>query len=142
MQRRYAATTALLVMGIAGCSSGPPPAKLPNGALPSGTAQFSVNESGTASTHDVRCERISGLTIIRIGQTGTRVTVLVDDARPKSVSFDDVQGFTGSYWQDIQGSARLHMVDQTYTLTGVAAGFNTVHPHTRTTDDFTVKFAC
>jgi hypothetical protein len=42
----------------------------------------------------------------------------------------------------LQGSARLGMVDQTYTLTGSAAGFSAADPYTRTMNDFTVKVAC
>jgi Mycobacterium 19 kDa lipoprotein antigen len=34
------------------------------------------------------------------------------------------------------------MVDQTYTLTGTAAGFNTENPYARTVNDFTVRVAC
>jgi ipoprotein LpqH len=143
MHRRYIAPTLLLLMGIAGCSSPPPALKLPNGALPSGTAQITVDGNATGPLQAVACQSIgTGLTEINIGTTGTGTTVLVDSGTPKGVTFNDVEGFTGSYWQDLQGSAQLGMVDQTYTLTGTAAGFNTEHPYTRTMNDFTVKVAC
>jgi ipoprotein LpqH len=144
MQRRYAAATLLLSIATAGCSSGPPALKLPNGALPSGTAQVTVNGNETGRIHEVDCQTIGkGLTRIEIGSAGTRTTLLVGEARaPKAVAFNDVEGFTGSYWQDLQGSARLAIVDQTYTLTGTAAGFNAEQPYTRTMNDFTVKVAC
>ncbi len=144
MQRRYTAATLLLLLATAGCSSGPPALKLPNGAFPSGTAQVTVNGSETGRTHEVECESIGrGLTRISIGSAGTRTTLLVGEARtPKEVAFDNVEGFTGSYWQDLQGSARLAVVDQTYTLSGTAAGFNAEQPYIRTVTDFTVKVAC
>ena len=82
------------------------------------------------------------MTEIRIGNADTRTTLLVDAKTPKGVAFNDVEGFTGSFWQDLQGSARLAMVDQTYTLAGSAAGFSTADPYTRTISDFTVKVAC
>jgi ipoprotein LpqH len=143
MQRRYATATTLLLLGIAGCSSAPAGLNLPNGALPSGTALITVNGNGTGRLHDVQCESIAkGLTQIMIGTAGSLTTVLVTADSPKGIAFHDVDGFTGSYWQDLQGSARLDIIDQTYTLTGTAAGFNAENPYARTVNDFTVKVAC
>lgn len=143
MKRRYTPAAALLLMSIAGCSSATPGLELPAGALPGGTAQASVNGHGTGKLRGVACESIGkGLTAINIGNNGSRITVLVGPDTAKEVAFNDVVGFTGSYWQDLQGSARLALVDQTYTLTGTAAGFNAELPDTRTMNDFTVKVAC
>jgi ipoprotein LpqH len=144
MQRRYATATTLVLLGIAGCSSAPPSGpNLPNGALPGGTAQITVNGNGTGRVGDVQCERIGkGLTEIKIGDDGNLTTVLITADSPKGIDFHDVAGFTGSYWQDLQGSARMDIVDQTYTLTGTAAGFNTENPYARTMNGFTVKVAC
>jgi ipoprotein LpqH len=145
MQRRNTAALLLVLLGTAGCSSGPPALRLPSGALPGGTAEVTVNGNDTGRIHRVECESIGkGLARISIGSAETRTTVLVsgDTTTPKGVSFSDVQGFTGSYWQDLQGSARLAMIDQTYTLTGTAAGFSAGQPYTRTMNDFSVKVAC
>ncbi|KZS51717.1 hypothetical protein A4G26_20075 [Mycobacterium kansasii] len=144
MQRGCTAATLLLLIATAGCSSGPPALTLPNGALPPGTAHVTVNGNETRQVHEVKCESIGkGLTWIYIGSARARTTLLLDDARtPKAVAFNDVEGFTGSYWQDLQGNARLAMVDQTYMLTGTVAGFNAEQPHTRTMTDFAVKVAC
>lgn len=144
MQRRYVTATTLLLLGISGCSS-PPAASpnLPNGALPSGTAQITVNGSGTGRLRDVQCDSIGkGLTQIMIGDADSLTTVLVTADSPKGITFHDVAGFTGSYWRDLQGSARLDMVGQTYTLTGTAAGFSSESRFARTVQDFTVKVAC
>lgn len=143
MQRRYAAATTLLLLGISGCSSTPAGPSLPNGALPSGTAQITVNGNGTGRLRDVQCQSIGkGLTQIMIGNAGSLTTVLVTADSPKGIAFHDVAGFTGSYWRDLQGTARLDMVDQTYALTGTAAGFNNQNPYARTENDFIVKVAC
>lgn len=142
--RRYATAVMLLLLGISGCSSAPTAGpNLPNGALPSGTAQVTVNGNGTGRLRDVQCESIGkGLTQIIIGSTGSLTTVLVAADSPKGIAFHDVDGFTGSYWKDLQGSARMDMVDQTYALSGTAAGFNTENPYARTVNDFTVRVAC
>jgi lipoprotein LpqH len=143
MQRRSTAATVLLLIAVAGCSSASPGLELPAGALPGGTAQVTVNGNGTGQLRDVECESTGkGVTAINIGRGGSRIAVLVGADTPKEVAFNDVEGFTGSYWQDLQGSARLTMVDQTYTFTGTAAGFNAEQPYTRTMNDFTVKVAC
>jgi lipoprotein LpqH len=143
MQRRYTPAAVLLLITVAGCSSAPPGIRFPAGALPGGTAQATVNGNGTGQLKDVECESIGkGLTAINIGSSDSRITLLVGPDTPKEVAFNDVVGFTGSYWQDLQGSARLAIVDQTYTLTGTAAGFNAEQPYTRTMNDFTVKVAC
>ena len=142
--RRYATATTLLLLGISGCSSAPTAApNLPSGALPSGTAQVIVNGTGTDRIRDVQCESIGkGLTQIIIGNAGSQTAVLVAPDSPKGIAFHDVDGFTGSYWKDLQGSARLDMVDQTYTLSGTAAGFNAEKPYARTLNNFTVRVAC
>lgn len=131
-------------MVLAGCSSAPLSAPtLPDGALPPGTARVTVNGNDTGPIHDVECQSLGeGFTTITIGRRGTRTAVLVDEDIAKGVTFNDVEGFTGSYWQDLQGNVRLSMVDQTYTLTGTAAGFNHDHPYTRAINSFTVTVAC
>jgi hypothetical protein len=111
--------------------------------LPSGTAEVTVNGNGTGAIDAVECESIAkGLARISIGRTSTRITVLVDGDTLKGVAFHDIEGFTGSYWQDLQGSANVGMVDQTYKLTGTAVGFNTEHPFARTRNSFNIKVAC
>ncbi|MGO9158850.1 lipoprotein LpqH [Mycobacterium sp.] len=143
MQRRSTAAMVLFLVTAAGCSSAPAALTFPVGALPGGTAQATVNGNGTGQLRGVECQNIGkGVTSIDIGSTGSRITVLVGADTPKAVTFNEVEGFTGSYWQDLQGSARLAMVDQTYTVTGTAAGFHVEQPYTRTTTDFTVKVAC
>lgn len=146
MQRRYTAAALLILLiplSISGCSSGPPALKLPNGALPGGTAQVTVNGSAIGPIRDVDCESIGkGLTEIKIGSTDSQITALLGADTPKAVAFNDVEGFSGGYWQGLQGSVRVDMVDQTYTLAGTAVGFNAENPATRTVNDFAVKVAC
>lgn len=145
MQRLNLVAFSLLLISLAGCSSEPPVAKPPSGALPAGTAQVTMNGTTTVPSHDVECRSLAnGFTVIDIGSIGPRITVLLgaDAGTPKSVSFSEFDGFSGSYWQNLEGDAQLGMVAQTYTLTGSAVGFNTKEPHTRTTNDFTVKVAC
>jgi lipoprotein LpqH len=144
MRRRYTMIVAVLLLGVAACSSAPPSGPtLATGALPGGTAQVTVNGKTTGSIPDVECANIAkGLTEIRIGSAGGQVRALVDENVLKGIAFHDVEGFTGSYWQNLQGVARLDMIDQTYKLNGTAAGFNGKDPFVRTVNGFNVKVAC
>ena len=143
MQRRYIAPTLSMLVGVAGCSSVPPAPELPKGALPGGNAQITVNGNAAGPLPAVQCNNIGkGLTEITIGATAPSVVVLLDSHAAKGVTFNGFGGFTGSYWQGLQGTARLGMVDQTYTLTGTAAGFSAEHPDVRTMSDYKVEVAC
>jgi hypothetical protein len=146
MQSRHIAAATLLIGGVASCSSqSPAQPTLPEGALAAGTAQVIIDAAGSKTTGDVRCQTIQYLTSVVIGQTDGEVTLLVDNAAAptaKAVTFNNVGGFTGSYWPQLQGSAQITMVDQTYSITGTADGFAAQHPSTRTAETFTVKVAC
>ncbi|QLL09832.1 lipoprotein LpqH [Mycobacterium vicinigordonae] len=144
MQRHNLAAVSVLLMSVAGCSSEPIAAKPPTGTLLAGTAQVTMNGTTTIPIHEVECQSVAnGFTVIEIG-TGPGITVLLgsDTQTPKSLTFNDFDGFSGGYWQNLEGSAQFGMVAQTYTFTGSAVGFGTKEPHTRTTNDFTVKVAC
>lgn len=143
MPLRSVSVTMLVLLGVAGCSATPDTSAPLRGVLLPGTAQVSVNGSDIATTYDVQCQTIvNGFTSINVGKAPTRIAMIVDDNIPKGITFNDVNGFTGSYWQDLQGSADLRMIDQTYTLTGTAAGFDASHPATSTTNDFAITVAC
>jgi lipoprotein LpqH len=144
MQTRGIAAAALLIIGVASCSS-PPSATLPAGAIPTGAAKVTLGDQDGHQTFDLACQTNESLTIITIGNAPGGITALVDNAKgltTKEVTFDNVGGFTGSYWSDLQGTATARMVDQTYTITGIAQGFNTNHPAARTAQKFTILAAC
>jgi len=143
MQRLPTAAIAVIVTAVAGCSSSPAAPKAPVGGLLGGTAQVIINGTETGAIHDVECRTpADSLTFINIGSTDSGITGLVDRRTLKGITFNHFGGLSGSYWQDLQGTARLDMVDQTYRFTGTAVGFNNRDPYTRTTNSFTVKVAC
>jgi lipoprotein LpqH len=143
MQTRGIAAAALLIIGVASCS--PPSATLPAGAIPTGAAKVTLGDQDGHQTFDLACQTNESITIITIGTAPGGITALVDNAKAltaKGVTLDNVRGFTGSYWSDLQGTATARMVDQTYTITGIAQGFNTNHPAARTAQKFTILAAC
>jgi ipoprotein LpqH len=137
--------SALVLVGIAGCSSSPPAAPPRPGALPPGTAQTTINDANAATTYAVRCKPAETLMMIDTGDPAAGATVVVDNERNldvKWVSIRNLGGFTGSYWKDLQGKADVSMVGDTYTITGVAEGFNNDNPGATKSETFAIKVSC
>jgi ipoprotein LpqH len=147
VQKRFAAASlsALTLACIAGCSSAPAAAPLRPGALPPGTAQTTINDANAATTYAVRCTSAETLTTINTGDPAAGVAVVVDNERNlgvKVVSIRNLGGFTGTYLEDLQGEAEVSMTGKTYTITGVAEGFNADSPSARNSGTFTIKVSC
>jgi ipoprotein LpqH len=147
VQKRFAAASlsALTLGCIAGCSSAPGAAPPRPGALPPGTAQTTINDANVATTYAVRCTPADTLTTINTGDPAAGVAVVVDNERNldvKVVSIRNLGGFTGTYLEDLQGQAEVSMTGKTYTITGVAEGFNTDSPSARNSGTFTIKVSC
>ena len=147
MQKRFAAASlsALTLGCIAGCSSSPPAAPPQPGALPPGTAQTTINDANPATTYNVKCTPAETLTTINTGDPAAGVAVVVDNERNldvKVVSIRNLGGFTGTYMKDLQGQAEGSMTGKTYTITGIAEGFNTDNPSARNSGTFAIKVSC
>jgi hypothetical protein len=146
VENRFVAVpaVALFVVGIGGCSSPPAPSP-PPGTLSAGTAQVTINDKDMPITHAVACTPSGSLTTIATGDAAAGVTALVSNGvavTAKSVIIHDLGGFTGSYSEGLDGRAEATMSNRTYTIRGVAYGFNADNPSARTTDTFAVKVAC
>ena len=97
------------------------------------------------TTRDVACDTHLSLTNITIGKDPETITIQIDNSKgptAESVAFDNVGGFTGTYLQNLQGSANTSMVDQTYKITGTASGFHADNPSAIGTENFTIDAAC
>jgi ipoprotein LpqH len=145
MQKKFfsAAAAALVAAGTAACSS--PTASPPPGQIPSGTARVTINARDLPVTTAVKCAPIGPLTTITTGDTAAGVTALVSNDTglvAKSVTINDVGGFTGSYMSGLGGKADVSMVGRTYIIRGTADGFDTDNPTVRTTRTFAIHVAC
>jgi ipoprotein LpqH len=146
VQSRFnGAASALLVVGaVAGCSS-PAPAPPPRGTLPAGTAEVSIKGAATGRTNTVACTVVGPLTTIRTGDDSAGTTSVVDNAHGltvQSAEISNLGGFTGSYWADLGGTAKVQMTGRTIVMNGTATGFDTGNPSFRTTGEFSIKVAC
>ncbi|WP_231985384.1 lipoprotein LpqH [Mycobacterium sp. E796] len=115
------------------------------GTLPGGTAQLTINDGASRQSGTVNCLPMGWLTRISTGDTAEGVTAFVSNENAlgaKSVNINDVDGFTGSYVEGLQGDAYVSMSGHTYTIRGTAEGFDRDKPSVRATGRFTVKVAC
>lgn len=144
MRTRWAVVAAVL-LGVAGCSSGPPDYKPPPGTLVAGTAEVTVNGENTGTTEAVQCSPAGSLTTINTGDQTSGVTALISNKEQlttEAVSINNVGGFTGSYNAGLGGTAKVTMTGRTYDISGTADGFSTANPSFRTSGTFSIKVAC
>jgi ipoprotein LpqH len=145
VQKRFfnATAAALVAAGVGACSS--PSASPPRGTLPAGIAKVTINHRDLPATTAVKCSPIGSLTTIATGDTAAGVTVVVSNETglaAKSVSINDLGGFTGSYIEGLDGKADVSMTGQTYIIRGTADGFDTDKPSMTATGTFAIQVAC
>jgi hypothetical protein len=142
----HAAAAAVAICTVAGCSSPPAAAPHSSATLPGATARVTVAGKDTDTTHAIKCSFVGWMMTITIGSDAAGVTAVVqhgDKLDAKSVSFNNIGGFTGGYWQDLQGRADVSVARPVYTISGTAVGFNSANPSgARTPETFAIKFAC
>jgi hypothetical protein len=130
----------------AACSSEPTAAPLPEGVLPAGTAQISIDGRDGGTTHEVQCSSMGFQTAITTGNDTSGVTALVsggDQLTAESVGIRDLAGFTGNYSAGLgEPAAEVTMAGPTYVITGTATGFRTDAASFTTDGKFTIKVAC
>ena len=136
--RHIAVAAAVLVAGLAGCSS--PPA-----ALGGTTAKVTIDGKDTGNPHAVRCSQTGWAWTIETPDKTKGFTAVLDTGdtvSAKSVDFHDFGGFTGSYWVDKIGKAEVSGVGGKYTITGSADGSFTDNPSNAVTTTFRIEASC
>ena len=124
-----AAATAIVVMGLSGCSSTPG-----QKVSTSGTAKVVIDGKDQNVNGQVTCQKAGGQLQIGIGQPGTSTAVAVQatDANPPAVhqiALGNVNGVTLSYQQGSPGASAQATEDgNAYKFTGTATGMNTADP--------------
>jgi hypothetical protein len=108
------------------------------------TAQITVDGS-TRTSHAVSCNQVEWLLTVDINAAPARVKMLLDlehgKPQPRSVDFDNVNGFTGVADNGL-GSIRAEFAGDTYTVSGAAQGTNRNDVNHPRTADFRVSAKC
>lgn len=106
---------------------------------------MTINDRALPTTTAVKCAPIGSLTTITTGERAAGVTALVSNESgliAKSVTINDLGGFTGSYMNGLGGKTDVSMTGETYMIRGTADGFDNDNPTVRTTRTFAVQVAC
>jgi lipoprotein LpqH len=145
MQKKFfsAAAAALVAAGATACSS--PTVSPPPGEIPIGTARVTINDKALPVVNEVKCLPIRSLTTITAGNPAAGVTALVSNEaglEARTISINDMGGFTGRYMSGLGGKADVSMTGRTYIIRGTADGFDTEHPHARSTSTFAIQVSC
>jgi ipoprotein LpqH len=143
-QKFFSAAAALLVAaGAAACSS--PTAPPPPGEIPAGTARVTINDRALPAVNVVKCMPIRSLTTINAGDAASGLTAQISNEAglvAKTISINDMGGFTGRYMSGLEGKVDVSMAGQTYIMRGTADGFDTENPSVRTTRTFAIEVSC
>jgi len=142
--RSVYAMAAVLAVGLAGCSSPEPPVR-PAGALAPGTAEIALDGALTETTHDVKCTSDGTVTTLTTGNEESGTTTAVDTlAEPvvRSAELHNVDGFTGSYWEQLGPAGEVEITGATFLIKGTATGFTQDNPSARVSSEFSIKVAC
>ena len=135
--RHIAVAAAVLVAGLAGCSS--PPA-----ALGGTTAKVTIDGKDTGNPHAVTCSQTGWAWTIETPDKAKGFTAVLGtggDVTVKSVDFRDFAGFSGTFWDGI-GKAEATGVGGKYTITGSADGNFTDNPSKEVTATFRIEAHC
>ena len=145
MQKKFfsAAVAVLVAAGAAACSS--PAASPPPGEIPPGTARVAINDRALPAVNVVKCMPIRSLTTINAGNAAAGLTAQISNEVglvAKTISINDMGGFTGRYMSGLEGKADVSMTGLTYIIRGTADGFGTENPSVRTTRTFAIEVSC
>lgn len=133
-----------LVLGLVGCSAPSAPPREP-GTLAEGTATVTVNGADLGTLNSVSCRHEQFYTTIQIGDGDAGTTSVVNNAKNlvvNSVEFQNFGGFSGSYWRDLQGTAKATQNGRNYSITGEASGYTAQKPNQVTNASFAIKVGC
>lgn len=129
---------ALLVVLLAACAA-------PPSALGGRTATVSLDGKDAGGSQAVQCSQTGWTWVIETPVPGNGFRAVVDTGdtvRARSVDFRDFGGFSGSYWADNIGQARVSSAGGKYTISGTAHGSFTAKPDDAVTTTFSIRANC
>lgn len=140
---KAAAAAIVIVGGGVGCSF----ARVDQAETrtPPGVAQVTVDGEDAGRFELVQCVPARNTTAITIGAEPAVVHATVSSADSLGldwIRFRDANGFTGSYNDGLNGTAKVDLRDTTYQISGTASGFKKDNPSVSTTATFSMEVTC
>jgi hypothetical protein len=123
---------------LAGCST-------PEAALGGTTAKVTIDGKDTGGAHPVRCNQTGWSWYIETpGKENGFAAVLETGGKvaPQSVDFRGIGGFTGNFWVDHRGDAKVTGLNGKYVITGSADGNFIDDPSKAVTAKFRIETNC
>ena len=139
MKRRFtAATTLLIAVGVAGCSSAP-------AALGNHDAKVSINGKSTNALQPVRCTQNGTSWTIESTNKDPGFTATIqlgDQVKAQAVDIRNLGNFTGTFWDDNLGKGKAEVKNGQFSISGEAAGAFADKPNQPTTATFDISTGC
>jgi lipoprotein LpqH len=133
-----------VIVGIAGCSSSSSEAApQPQGVPPPATAQVTVDGKNTG-IWPAKCSQAEWLWLIDAGDQAGGVSAALKSGPEitlRSVEIRNLNGFSGSYWDQQGGNASAHIVGRVWVISGTIDGFRT-DSGKRASATFEIKANC
>ncbi|MDT5091773.1 MAG: ipoprotein LpqH [Mycobacterium sp.] len=156
MQNRFVVIVGAVscALGLVSCSSGPANSPQPKGSLPIVTAEVIVNGQPAGTTHEIKCSQDGWNHTFETGNKDSGVTMVVDTEKApiaRSVTLNNIGGFTGTAWQYQQadnswtnqmGESTATVIGTTFKVSGTAKGADTADPNKGTDATFEVRVNC
>lgn len=151
-----AAATAIVVVGLSGCSNNKSPSGNSSGSSVSSSATASSGASAAKVTIDgkdqnvqgtVACTTAAGTVNIAIGGASAGIGAVLTDASPpsvKSVGLGNVNGVTLGYTPGVPGAGNATATKDgsKYTITGTATGVDMANPTQPVNKSFEIDVTC
>ncbi|BBZ46864.1 lipoprotein LpqH [Mycobacterium parmense] len=146
--------TAILAVGLTGCSSNKSSTGSSGTSSSAGTAAAAGGASPTKVLIDGKDQNVSGSVVcstvggnvdIAIGGAATGIAAVLTDANPpqvKSVGLGNVNGVTLGYAANGQGNASADKNGNSYKITGTATGVDMANPMQPVNKPFEIDVTC
>jgi lipoprotein LpqH len=155
------AGAAIVVAGVAGCSSNKSSTSSSSSGSKSSSAAASASASSSAGASKAKvtidgqdqnisgtvvCTTMAGTVNIAIGEATTGIAAVLSDASPpevKSVGLGNVNGVTLGYQSGVnQGNAEATKDGSNYTIKGTATGVDMANPMQPVNKPFEISVTC
>ncbi|OFB37138.1 hypothetical protein BA059_20685 [Mycolicibacterium sp. (ex Dasyatis americana)] len=140
------ATTGIAAIFLVACSAEQSVPQWDAGSVPAGTAVAAVGDKRTGELHEVACSVTQGRTTLAVGSSNSGITAVLNGADGlvvDSVNVRSIEGFSGSYWRDLEGDATASMAGSTFVVEGTAVGSrDDDSSNVRAEIPFSMRIAC
>jgi hypothetical protein len=108
-------------------------------------SEVSIAGQPLVTSELVRCSPAGPQTTIVTGKEGNGTIATIDSTNglaARSVQLQNVDGFTGSYWQGLGDAPTVEQKGRTFSIEGSAMGFDAKNPSARISQQYSIRVSC